>query len=188
MSTVAQQPQRIHPHKFALWLGIGSIIMLFAAFTSAFIVRAGADNFTSFRIPTIFWISTLLLAMSSGTMYWAVRSFKKYNYTNYKIGLALTLVLGIAFAVCQYYGWFALAAIGVFLDGNPSGSFVYVISFVHVAHVVGGLVGLFVSLFRSFVKPFNPKRLIMVQLLATYWHFVDVLWIYLILFFTFKFM
>lgn len=188
MSTVAQQPQRIHPHKFALWLGIASIMMLFAAFTSAFIVRAGADNFTSFRIPNIFWVSTALLAMSSVSMYWAVRSFKKYNYTNYKIGLALTLLLGSAFAVCQYYGWFALASIGVFLDGNPSGSFVYVISFVHVAHVVGGLVGLFVSFVRSLFRPFNPNRLVKVQLLATYWHFVDVLWIYLILFFQLKFM
>ncbi|HZG00165.1 MAG TPA: cytochrome c oxidase subunit 3, partial [Chitinophagales bacterium] len=168
MSTVAQQPQRIHPHKFALWLGIASIMMLFAAFTSAFIVRSGAGNFTAFRIPVEFWISTVVLLASSGTMYWATRSFKKYNYTNYKIGLALTFALGIAFAVLQYQGWFALKSIGVFLDGNPSGSFVYVISMVHVAHVAGGLVGLLVAFIRSLFKPFNPNRLIKVEMLATY--------------------
>jgi len=183
-----QQPQRIHPKKFAMWLAIASVIMLFAGLTSAFIVRSSAGNWVNFRLPNIFWINTLIIAASSGTMHFALTGFKKYNYTRYRIGIALTFLLGCAFAVGQYIGWFKLAAIGVFIDGNPSGSFVYVISFIHLLHIVGGLVALLVALVVSLVKPFHPKRLLNVQLTATYWHFVDALWIYLFIFFQLKFM
>lgn len=189
MNAVATtQRQRIHPKKFAMWLAIASMIMLFAGLTSAFIVRAAAGNWVNFRLPTIFWISTLIIIASSATMHWALTSYKKYNYNHYRIGIALTLLLGCAFAVTQYLGWFKLASIGVFVDGNPSGSFVYVISFVHLLHILGGLVALFVALIISLVKPFHPKRLLNVQLIATYWHFVDALWIYLFIFFQIKFL
>ena len=188
MSIVTEQePKRIDPQMFALWIGIATIIMLFAGFTSAFIVRSGADNFTRFSLPAVFWINTVVIALSSGTMAWAVYNYKKYNYSLYKVAMGLTLLLGIAFAFGQYKGWFALAAIGVFLDGHPSGAYIYVISFVHVLHVLGGLVAILVMWIRSLYKPFNPNKLVRVQMIATYWHFVDVLWIYLILFFQIKF-
>jgi cytochrome c oxidase subunit III len=186
--TAPQQPQRIHPKMFAMWLAIASVIMLFAGLTSAFIVRSSAGNWINFRLPNIFWYTTAIIALSSVTMHWALVSYKKYNYTNYKIGILLTFLLGCAFAVGQYIGWFRLASIGVFVDGNPSGSFVYVISFVHLLHIMGGLVALLVALIRSLVKPYHPKRLLGVRMTATYWHFVDALWLYLFIFFQLKFM
>lgn len=188
MNAVTTPQQRIHPKMFAMWLGIASVIMLFAGLTSAFIVRSAAGNWVNFSLPGIFFVSTVVILASSATMHWASVSYKKYNYTNYKIAIALTFLLGCVFAVCQYNGWFKLAGIGMFIDGNPSGSFVYVISMVHLLHVVGGLVALLVAFVRSLVKPFHPKRLLGVRLTATYWHFVDALWLYLFIFFQFKFM
>jgi cytochrome c oxidase subunit 3 len=184
MSTL--QENRIHPHKFALWLGIASIVMLFASFTSAYIVRSHASDWIQFNIPTIFWINTAIIFLSSATMHFAYTSFKKYQYAQFKLGLALTLVLGIAFTVGQYNGWLKLASIGMFLDGNPAGSFIYVISFIHLLHILGGWIVMLVMFIRSLLKPFNPNNIIKVQLLSIYWHFVDVLWIYLILFFQIK--
>lgn len=178
---------KIHPHKFALWLGIASIIMLFAALTSAFIVRSAAAEWIEFKLPGIFLFTTVIILMSSATMHWAYISHKRYNYTNFKIATALTFLLGLAFIVGQYEGWFKLAAIGMFLDGNPSGSFVYVISFVHLIHIVGGLVALAVLFVRSLIRPFHPRQLLGIELTTTYWHFVDILWIYLYLFFVIKF-
>ena len=183
-----QQPQRIHPKRFAMWLGIASIVMLFAGLTSAFIVRSGAGDWVNFRLPNAFWITTAIIAASSATMHWAVTSYKRYDYARYKIAIALTFALGCAFIVGQYIGWLQLAGIGIFLDGNPSGSFVYVISFIHLLHIAGGLVALLVALVRSLVLPFHPKRLLGAQLTATYWHFVDALWLYLFFFFQLKFM
>src|SRR5687767_13714587 len=110
-----QQPQRIHPKRFAMWLGIASIVMLFAGLTSAFIVRAAAGDWVNFRMPNGFWITTAIIATSSVTMHWAVTSYKKYNYSQYKIAIALTFVLGCAFTVGQYLSWLQLASIGIFL-------------------------------------------------------------------------
>ncbi|MEI7670340.1 MAG: cytochrome c oxidase subunit 3 [Pseudomonadota bacterium] len=177
---------KMHPQKFALYLGIASIIMLFAALTSAYIVRSHQNDWIVFTLPRIFWINTLIIALSSATMQWAVFSFKKYQYGNYKIALALTVSLAIAFTFGQYEGWLKLASIGMFLDGNPAGSFIYVISFIHLLHIFGGLVFLISSLVRSLYKQFNPNKFLYVQLMATYWHFVGILWLYLMIFFTIK--
>ena len=80
-------------------------------------------------------------------------------------------------------GWLALEERGIYVNGNPSGSFVYAISGVHAAHIIGGLIIMFITLIKSFVKPFNPNKLVNIQMMSTYWHFVDALWIYLFLFF-----
>jgi cytochrome c oxidase subunit 3 len=184
MSTISES--RIHPQKFALWLGIASIVMLFAAFTSAYIVRSHASDWIRFNIPAIFWVNTAIILVSSGTMHLAYYNFKKYEYQRYKIFVALTLLLGAAFTVGQYNGWLKLASIGMFLDGNPAGSFIYVISFIHLLHILGGWTVLLIMFIKSFFKPFNPNNILSVQLISIYWHFVDILWIYLMLFFTIK--
>lgn len=184
MSSVAvKNDNRFHPLKFALWLGIASIIMLFAALTSAYIVRKAQGNWTEFRMPVIFWINTLIIILSSFTMKRAVKYFRELKESAYKIALTITFLLGVCFLIGQYMGWLALENIGIYINGNPSGSFVYVISGVHAAHIVGGLLIMLFSLIRALVKPFNPNRLVNVQMMATYWHFVDVLWIYLFIFF-----
>jgi cytochrome c oxidase subunit III len=177
---------KIQPQKFALWLGIVSIIMLFAALTSAFIVRRSAGNWETFRMPTIFWFSTLTIMLSSATMHWAVVSFKKFKYDTYKIAITLTFILGCIFILLQYEGWLALQNIGIYINGNPSGSFLYVISMAHATHVIGGIIVLLFAMIKSFTKSYNPNRIKNISMTATYWHFVDILWVYLFIFFQFN--
>jgi cytochrome c oxidase subunit 3 len=186
MSVLAAEDNKINPKKFALWLGLASIIMLFAGLTSALILRSYATDWTKFKLPQIFWINTAVIVLSSASMQWAYTSFKKYQYNTYKIALFITTVLGFVFICLQYMGYLKLASIGIFYNGTASGSYLYVISFVHLLHVAAGLVVLLSGLIRSLFKSFNPNRLINVELMATYWHFVDILWLYLIILFSLK--
>ncbi len=183
MSAAISNHNRFHPLKFALWLGIASMIMLFAALTSAYIIRKAQGNWVDFRMPALFWFNTIVIVVSSITMNWTLRSFKRFKVNACKIALAITLLLGVVFLIGQYFGWQALNEMGIYINGNPSGSFVYVISGVHAAHIVGGLIIMLIILLKMSTTPFNPNRLIRVELMSTYWHFVDVLWIYLFIFF-----
>ncbi|MEM0993110.1 MAG: cytochrome c oxidase subunit 3 [Bacteroidota bacterium] len=188
IASVAQEKSRskIPSKKFALYVGCASIMMMFAAFTSAYVVRQAAGNWLEFRLPNIFWYNTLVLVASSVTLHLSYTNFKKGNTALYR-GLAMvTFFLGAAFIALQYQGWLALEGIGVELTGNPSGSFVYVISGVHVAHILGGLAVLTVAMLHAFLLPHKvtEARKLRFELTLTYWHFVDFLWIYLIVFFT----
>ena len=116
----------IHPHKFALWAAMGSITMMFGAFTSAYIVKQAAGNWLEFTMPVQFYFSTLTILISSLTLHLSFKSFKAGGEARYKWYLVSTLVLGLLFVVLQYYGWTALFRIGVDLKGNVSGSFFYV--------------------------------------------------------------
>ncbi len=163
---------------------MGSIVMMFGSLTSAYIVRQAAGNWLEFRIPDIFYVSTGVILVSSVVLhaaYWAFRNGKEILY---KAMLPLALGLGILFIILQYQGWNALYAIGVALDGNPGGSFFYVISGIHAAHVIGGIFAMTVALMHAYLLPFKPteKRRRRFQLVLHYWHFVDFLWLYLFLF------
>ena len=176
---------KIQPQKLALWVAIGSIIMMFGAFTSAYIVRRAAGNWLEFRLPDIFFYNTAVIVLSSFTIHYAYQSFKKGNEKWYKTLLLTTFALGIVFIVLQYKGWEALNAIGATFTANPSSSFIYVISGLHAAHVLGGITALVVALTHAYVLPFRPtqRRRQRFELVVHYWHFVDVLWVYLIMFF-----
>lgn len=178
---------RIHPHKFALWISMASILMMFGAFTSAYIVRQAAGNWLEFPLPNIFFISTIVIVLSSITMQLSYNGFLKENERTYKSMLIVSFFLGLAFVVLQYYGWQELFSIGIDLNGNPSGSFLYVITGVHAAHVLGGIAALTVAMIHAFSLKFNPvyKRKIRFQLVLHYWHFLDFLWIYLLIFLIF---
>ncbi len=187
MSTLASNTRnKIDPKYFALLVGCGSIVMMFTAFTSAYVVRQSAGNWLEFKLPSIFTYSTVLLIISSITLHLSFNSFKNGKVNAYKSLLVVSFILGILFIISQYQGWLALKEIGVSLDGNPSGSFVYVISGVHAAHVLGGIGGLTVALVHAFwLKYFiSTKRLLRFKMILTYWHFVDFLWLYLFIFFT----
>ncbi|MEM9918943.1 MAG: cytochrome c oxidase subunit 3 [Bacteroidota bacterium] len=176
---------KIHPQKFALWVACASIMMMFTAFTSAVLVRQAAGNWLEFQMPSLFYMSTAVIVLSSITLHSSYWSFKKGNKSLYRGLLIISLILGTAFVVLQYQGWLQLMEMGVPLRTNPSGDFVYVISGVHAAHVLGGLTVLCVALVHAFGLPFKQTkaRLLRFQLTLTYWHFVDLLWIYLIVFF-----
>ena len=185
-SGIMEQKTRkgIHAPLFALWAAMGSMVMMFGSLTSAYIVRQAAGNWLEFRMPDIFYYSTVLILLSSVTLhgsYWAFRNGKE---TMYKLLLPLTVMLGIGFIIMQYQGWNILYSIGVALDGNPGGSFFYVISGIHAAHVIGGVFALTVAMLHAFTLKYKPteKRRRRFQLVLHYWHFVDFLWLYLFLF------
>ncbi len=175
----------IHPHKLALWIAIGSIIMMFAAFTSAYVVRRAAGNWLEFRLPDIFMVNTAVILLSSITIHLAYTGFKHGKEQRYKGMLIATFILGLLFVVLQYKGWEALTAIGATFTVNPSSSFIYVISGLHAAHVLGGIAALTVALTHAYVLPYKPtlRRKQRFELVVHYWHFVDILWIYLMVFF-----
>ncbi len=185
MTAMAGNHSRIHPLKFALYVGIVSLIMAFAGLSSAYIVRQAAGNWLEFRLPTMFFVSTGVIALSSLCLMMSSRAFNHKNEKAYKSYMVLTFLLGCSFLLTQYLGWMEMYASGIDLKGNPSGAFVYLMTMLHALHVLGGIVVLGVALYHAFALPFgvNQKRRIRLDLTSTYWHFVDILWIYLLLFF-----
>ncbi len=177
-----QQTLSMHPKKFSLWLFIASVVMIFAAMTSAYIVRQSDGNWLEFDMPPMLWYTSAIILASSGTMHWAYWSAKKDNLGSLKIAMSLTVLLGIAFLVGQYLSWGELVDQKVYFVGNPAGSFMYVLTGLHGAHLISGLVFLLVTLISSFRYKVHGKSLNQVEMCATYWHFLDGLWLYLFLF------
>ncbi|HEX5112529.1 MAG TPA: cytochrome c oxidase subunit 3 [Saprospiraceae bacterium] len=183
-AVIKEKARGIYPPLFALWLAMGGMVMMFGSLTSAYIVRHAAGNWLEFRVPEIFFYGTLVILLSSATLHGSFMAFKKGNATLYRVLLIATLILGIAFVVLQYQGWLQLYKIGVALNGNPGGSFFYVISGIHAAHVVGGIFALTTAVMHAISLPYRitEKRRRRFQLVVHYWHFVDFLWLYLFLF------
>ncbi len=175
---------KIHPQKFALLVSCASIVMLFAALTSAYVVRQAAGNWLEFPMPTYFIYSTFILLTSSLSLHFSYKGYLADRNTQYKSLLLVTFILGIFFVYLQYKGWLALVSLGVELGTNPSGSFLYVLSGLHAAHILGGLAALFVAILHAFILPYEvtAKRKLRFEMTQIYWHFVDILWIYLIVF------
>jgi len=174
--------QQYTAHKIILWLGIASIIMLFGGLTSAYIVRQAEGNWLIFELPFTFYISTGLIVLSSISMIYAVSSIKKGENQRTLWGLIATLGLGLGFMAFQLFSWQELVKQEVFFIGNPSGSFLYVISGLHLAHVIGGFIFLMIAIFKTSSGKYNSKNYSGLKLCSTYWHFLDVLWVYLFVF------
>ncbi|MCU0361589.1 MAG: cytochrome c oxidase subunit 3 [Bacteroidia bacterium] len=168
-----------------LYVGIVSIVMLFAGLTSAYVVRADNGNWLVFQLPGITILSTALIVSSSFSMLLAQMAIKKNNYSLTSLALLVTLILGVAFFFTQYEGWKQLTAQGIYFIGkysNASGSFLYLIALVHLAHMVGGILALLVSFTKSLLKRYSSANYLGLELTAIYWHFLDLLWVYLFLF------
>jgi cytochrome c oxidase subunit 3 len=178
----AKRPLSMHPKKFALWLFIVTVVMIFAALTSAYFVRQADGNWVVFELPDLFLVTTVIILASSGTMHWAYMSLKKDNLETAKLAIGLTTVLGICFLVGQVMAWDELVKNNVHLVGNPSGSFVYIISGLHGAHIIGGVVFLIIVMASTFQLKVHSKNFLRMEMCATYWHFLGVLWLYLFVF------
>jgi len=190
--------KKIHPHKFALWVAMGSISMMFAGLTSGYVVRQSEGNWRYFSLPSVFYVSTVVILISSLTFILGLKAFKNRNMQQYRLFILSTLLLGLAFGALQYMGFYELYHHSqqvnisgvktnefspVKLVGNPSGSFLFVIAGLHLAHILGGIIALLVVYARSFstrVKVYNTTAL---EVVGGYWHFVDILWLYLFVFF-----
>ncbi len=175
---------RINPQLFALWIGMAGMVMLFGAFTSAYIVKQGAGNWLQFSIPAKFLVSTLVIIASSVFLHLGYNAYKKRSYSTYKSMIVTTTILGFVFVVLQYLGWQDLFAGGVDLKANVGGSFFYLITGAHAAHVLGGLAVLILTAINAFAAPikYNEKRRNRIEMVVHFWHFLGVLWIYLFVF------
>ena len=183
MEIVSTQRNRIHPHKFTLWVAIGSIVMMFAGLTSAYIVKRDQPNWVGFEMPRIFWYSTAIILVSSATIHFALRNFKEREMRRYRTLMLITMLLGLAFVGCQLLGFGKLWSKGVDFRGSGAGQFLYVIAGLHAVHVLGGIVVLVIQWIKSQRKKVRSYASTPVEVAATYWHFVDLLWVYLFVFF-----
>ena len=175
--------KKMHPHKFTMWVAIGSIVMMFAGLTSAFIVKSNQVNWIPVAIPKVFWVSTAAIIISSITLQMALRSFKHREMNQYRILIGVTLLLGVAFVFLQWLGFNALWSQKITFNGSGAGQFLYVIFGLHAVHVVGGIITLSVMFIKAFIGKTKLYSAVPVEVAAIYWHFVDLLWIYLLVFF-----
>jgi len=178
----AEQPISMHPKKFALWLFIVTVVMIFASLTSAYIVRQSEGNWLEFDLPEIFWYTSGIIIASSITLHWAYLAAKKDELNQVRLGMLLTTLLGIAFLVGQWYSWVALVDRDVYFVGNPSGSFLYVFTGLHAIHLISGVIFLIIVLISSFKYKVHSKDMTRMEMCATYWHFLGGLWLYLFMF------
>ena len=180
---VNDQRKKIHPHKFTLWVALASIIMMFAGLTSAYIVKRDQPGWTSFTVPRAFYYSTAVILISSLTIQMALRSFKERAMLKYRNLITITAILGAAFVMLQWIGFKTIWKSGVTFRGSGGGQFLYIIAGLHVLHVLAGLIALFVLFIKAFASKVRSYNSVPVEVMSTYWHFVDLLWVYLFIFF-----
>lgn len=183
---VNEAPKRIHPHKFTLWVAMGSIIMMFAGLTSAYIVKKNQSSWLEFDLPVFFIYSTLVIIASSLTVHLAAKAFKAREMARYRTLITVTALLGVVFMALQVLGFMDLEARNIALTGaksNSAASFLLVITGLHMLHVLGGVIALLVMFIKAYVSSVKNYSSLSIELVGTYWHFVDILWIYLFIFY-----
>ena len=176
-------------YKTMLFLGMGSIVMIFAALTSAYVVsKSRPDWLAEFNLPSAFLYSTIIMIVSSVTFHMAKVAIKKNNRSLTSICLGLTLFFGIVFIALQFEGFSQIVSEGYYFTGSESNittSFLYVLVLVHMAHIIGALISLLIVIYNHYKQRYNSTQSLGIELGAMFWHFLDFLWLYLFLFFTF---
>jgi len=171
-----------------LWVSMISMTMMFAGLTSAYVVSRKRSDWVSFDLPNAFYISTVLIILSSITFILAKAFIKKDNRKLTTVTLLSTLILGLGFIYYQFQGFNQLFDAGLVFAGAEStvkSSFIYGITLAHLFHIAAGIIVLLVVLVNHFNKKYTSKDSLGLELGAIFWHFVDILWIYLFLFFYF---
>lgn len=190
----SNQPQfQFHPKNVLLVLVLFSLSLLFLSLSAAFVYTRVQSNLPPLRLPTIFLFNTLILIASSWTMIRAKKAFLADDTKGYQKSLLITVVLSIVFLFAQIQGWRMLFSQNIFINSGNAASYLYIISFLHFAHVIGGLpfLGIFLwNAYRHMKEPVSvlvyfsdPEKRLLLRLLTMYWHFLDGLWIYLVVFF-----
>ena len=169
-----------HTYKLAMWFGLTAVVMLFAAFTSALVVRKGMSlDWVSTEVPRILWLNTIVLLASSLALELSRRALSAGRMVQFNRLLQFALVLGLGFLAGQWAAWTELAARGVYLATNPSSSFFYLLTAAHAIHLVGGVAALSLAVLRARRLALEPARRTLLDVTALYWHFMDALWIYI---------
>jgi cytochrome c oxidase subunit 3 len=181
-----EKEKSLRAKRMMLWFAIISLIMSFAAWTSAFIVSSSrTDWLKDFQLPNSFAISTAIILVSSLSFVLAKKALKKDNRAMTTIWLLSTLVLGVAFIYNQFSGFQQIIDLGYNFTGptsNVTMSYIYLIAVVHILHVVVGIICLLVVIYNHFKQKYNKSKMLGFELAGTFWHFIDILWVYLFLF------
>ncbi|MGB0880295.1 MAG: cytochrome c oxidase subunit 3 [Polaribacter sp.] len=171
-----------------LWVSMISIVMFFAGLTSAYVISMRREDWVSFDLPNAFYTSTFLIVASSITLFLSQRFLKQHKRQLSLLLIIATLLLGIGFVWQQYVGFHQLKSVGLFFTGpesTVSTSFIIGITFMHVLHLLAGIIVLLVVIYNHFKYKYKSDDMLGFELGAIFWHFVDVLWIYLFFFFSF---
>lgn len=183
--------KRREPFQFMLILGMVGSGLLFFFILFVFILKEIKNQQVSVPLPVAFWFSTFFIVFSSFTLNEATKAFKNDNFSRYRLGVSATYVASLLFLGTQLWGWNALFLRGITLANHTGGSFVYILSGLHILHTLGGVIALSFALrdalrhrtyIDSFVYSVNPPNQLRLKLIAIYWHFIDVLWLVLFLF------
>lgn len=181
--------QKAKAYKTMLIFTMGSIVMIFAGLTSAYVIsKSRPDWLTDFQLPQVFLWSTIVMALSSVTFDIAKRAIKKDNRKTTSSLLGITLLLGLLFVFLQFRGFDEIIKSGYYFTGSESTittSFLYVVVLVHIAHLVGGLISLIIVIYNHYKQKYNASQSLGIELSVMFWHFLGLLWLYLFLFFTF---
>ncbi len=183
-----------HPYKILLFLTLGSLTAIFLGLTLSYLYSRVQTDIPPIQVSNIFIFNTLILMASSATISWANKAYLKDNTRQYQIALAVTIVLTFLFMIMQYVAWNDMMANNRFINSDNATSYLYIISGLHFAHIIGGLpfiILFFITAVRRMQEPVSvlvyfsdPEKRLKLRLLTFYWHFLDVLWIYLVVFFT----
>jgi cytochrome c oxidase subunit 3 len=185
----SEKEKQARAKKMMLWFGIVSLIMSFAGWTSAFVVSSAREDWlTGFVLPNAFSVSVALIILSSLTLLLAKKHLKLNMASKASFYLGATIILGIGFIVSQLIGFQQIIDLGFNFTGPTSNitmSYIYIIAAVHILHVIVGLICLMVVIYNHFKQKYNTENLLGFELAANFWHFVDILWLYLFLFLVF---
>lgn len=185
----AERKKIYRAKKMMLWFGIVGMVMTFAGLTSAYVVsKTRPDWLSEFELPTAFYWSTIVIILSSLTIMAAKKSIISGNRRNASALLVGTLVLAILFVVFQFNAFSEIISQGYYFTGSESNittSFIYIIILVHLAHLFAGIITLLVVIYNHFKQRYKKGQMLGIELGATFWHFVDFVWIYLFVFFYF---
>jgi cytochrome c oxidase subunit III len=190
--------EKIHPHLMLIYLTIiGSSLIFLFMIASYTLSKPDNTFFINFQFPKSFSVSLVLLLISSFSMSKALPAYERGNIEVLKKALGITLVMGVAFTICQYIGWYELNQSGIYLTGEASGAYLYVISGMHALHLVFGIIFLSTTFFkvmgnakdpvRMLIMETNPYQKIKLEMLIVYWHYLDVMWVFLFFYFLFSF-
>jgi cytochrome c oxidase subunit 3 len=189
MSFKEHGERKAKTYKMLLWFAMISMFMLFAGLTSAYVVSTSRpDWLNNFKLPNAFIISTVVIIASSITFHLAKKAIGNNDRKTTSAMLLATLGLGVAFVVLQFYGFNQVIKAGYYFTGEYSTvttSFLYIVTVVHLAHLAAGLLVLIVVIYNHFKQKYNATQTLGIELGAMFWHFLDILWVYLFLFFYF---
>jgi len=183
--------KRREPLGFMLWMGVIGSSLLFASIFIIYLIRVHHENGHFIALPDMFWLSTLVILFSSITLHEANLAFAQERFLHYRVFLGSTFLLGVTFMLLQISGWLELIEGGVFIGRNTSVAFIYLLTGLHLLHILAGVVYLSI-LFRkavknrtyidSFIYSVNPPNRLRLKLMTRYWHFVDALWLVVFIF------